>query len=387
MGYYSLTAKLLLVPVLLTSLAPPVLVDANEVKLLEHFDLREKALNVKPGDVVKVIAPARKSPDSALPLIKNYVESLGLVANISENIYSDEDAFYANTDEFRANDLISAVLDDDVKIIWCVRGGTGSIRLIPYLEAKLPTKVNHKILIGYSDITVLHLYFEYKYGWQTIQGPMLEAIATQSYSPTSESVLTLEALIFEQQEKVCWNATKLNDVTANNIESEIVGGNAALVEASVGTDWEVNSKGRILFFEDVGEAAYSIERSLDHMKQARIFDGADAVIFGDFTQADNTTLMNIVFDRFAESVSFPVFRVTGIGHGSVNIPLPFLTHTEMRNVEGLDYELCVDNIQNYSREYSNSTDNNNNSNSISGHQFSQFNFFAVIIIGLYHSLY
>ncbi|KAG4078545.1 hypothetical protein HA402_009257 [Bradysia odoriphaga] len=214
-GLYLLTAKILIVPVLLllTSLESPVLVDANEVKLLEHFhfDLREKTLNVKPGDVVKVIAPARKSPDSALPLMKNYVESLGLVADISANIYSDEDAFYSNTDEFRANDLISAVLDDDVKIIWCVRGGTGSIRLIPYLEAKLPAKVNHKILIGYSDITVLHLYFAYKYGWQTIQGPMLEAIATQSYSPTSDSVLTLEALIFEQQEKVCWNATKLND--------------------------------------------------------------------------------------------------------------------------------------------------------------------------------
>ncbi|KAG4078485.1 hypothetical protein HA402_009197 [Bradysia odoriphaga] len=123
------------------------------------------------------------------------------------------------------------------------------------------------------------------------------------------------------------------------------------------------------------------------MKQARIFDGADAVIFGDFTQADNNTLMNIVFDRFAESVSFPVFRVTGIGHGSVNIPLPFLTYTEMRNVEGLDYEFCVDNIQNYSRDNTNSTDNNNNnSNSISGYQFSQLNLFAVIIIGLYISL-
>lgn len=126
-------------------------------------------MNIQPGDVVKVIAPARKTPDSALPLIKTYVESLGLVADISENIYSDEDAFYANTDEFRANDLISAVLDEKVKIIWCVRGGTGSIRLVPYLEEKLPSKVEHKILIGYSDITVLHLYFEYKYGWQTIQ--------------------------------------------------------------------------------------------------------------------------------------------------------------------------------------------------------------------------
>lgn len=148
----------------------PVFVEYNEKILQKEYPSpREKTLNIKPGDVVKVVAPARKSSDAALPLMKNYIESLGLVADISENIYSNEDAFYSNTDEFRADDLISAVLDENVKIIWCVRGGAGSIRLIPYLEARLPAKVDHKILIGYSDITVLHLYFEYKYGWQTIQ--------------------------------------------------------------------------------------------------------------------------------------------------------------------------------------------------------------------------
>lgn len=119
---------------------------------------------------MRIIAPSRKTPDTTLPLIKTYVdETLKLVANISDDIYSNEDPFYSNTDEYRANDLISALLDDNVRIIWCVRGGTGAIRLVPYLEAKLPAQLDHKILIGYSDITVLHLYFQYKYGWQTIQ--------------------------------------------------------------------------------------------------------------------------------------------------------------------------------------------------------------------------
>ncbi len=137
---------------------------------MENAFLGSRTLNVTSGDIVRVVAPARSSSVSTLPLIKDYIESLGLVANISENIYSTEDAFYSNTDEFRANDLISALLDDNVKIIWCVRGGTGSIRLVPYLEDRLPATLNrHKIFIGYSDITVLHLYLQYKYGWQTIQ--------------------------------------------------------------------------------------------------------------------------------------------------------------------------------------------------------------------------
>lgn len=94
----------------------------------------EKKLNVNQGDTVKVIDPSCKSLDKDLPVVKTYIESKGLVADISENIYSEEDPFYSNTDESRANDLISALLDDIVKIIWCIRGGAGfdrgSIRLI-----------------------------------------------------------------------------------------------------------------------------------------------------------------------------------------------------------------------------------------------------------------
>lgn len=303
-------------------------------------------MNVNPGDIVRVVAPARKSPDAALPAIKTYVESLGLVANISEDIYSTIDPFYSNTDEYRANDLISALVDDNVKIIWCVRGGTGSIRLIPYLENQLPATLNHKILIGYSDITVLHLYLQKKYGWQTIQGTMLETISAENYNRTSETVVALENLIFERIDKICVPATKYDGSTAvTRIESKVVGGNACLVEAGIGTLWEVNAEGKLLFLEDVGEDAYSIERSLDHMKQSGMFDRVDGVIIGDFTGADNFTLMDVVFQRFAESASFPVFNVTGMGHGPINYPLPFDTFTVINRIDTVTYELCVDNIE------------------------------------------
>lgn len=204
---------------------------------------------------------------------------------------------------------------------------------------------------------------------------MLEAIATGQYSPLSESVVSLEALIFERQEKICLPLTRLNDhVNVTRIESKVVGGNAALVEASIGTLWEVNTKERVFFLEDVGEAPYSIERSLDHMKQAKIFNGVDAVIFGDFTETDND-LMDVVFDRFAESVSFPVFRLTGMGHGTINYPLPFLTYTEI-SVDGLTYQFCVNNIQ-----------NTITSNSNSVYAASNKHFLMAFMIGLYLYLY
>lgn len=233
-----------------------------------------------------------------------------------------------------------------MKIIWCIRGGTGSIRLIPYLESQLPPTLNHKIFIGYSDITVLHLYLQKKYGWQTIQGPMLDAIASGRYDRESESVLSLEDLIFERKDKICVESKKLDEnAPVTRIQSKIVGGNAVLVETSIGTLWEVNAQGKMLFLEDVEESAYSIERSLDHMKQSGIFNRVDAVIFGDFTKADNDSLMNLVLQRFAQSVSFSVFKLTGIGHGPINYPLPFDTFTEINRIDTVTYELCVNNIE------------------------------------------
>lgn len=307
-----------------------------------------KTLNVSPGDIVRVVAPAGRGAVDRGPEIQNYIQSLGLVANITENIYNRTEPFYSNWDDFRADDLISALLDDSVKIIWCTRGGSGSIRLIPYLEQRLPATLNHKIFIGYSDITVLHLYLQKKYGWQTIHGAMLDAIVGGTYNGSRESVDLLTGLIFEREESICYPAlTSLNENAPQRIESTIVGGNACLLETSIGTLWQIDAKGKVLFLEDVSEAPYSIERSLDHMKQSGIFNLVDGVIFGDFTDT-NDTLMDIVFNRFAQSVTFPVFRISGIGHDTINYPLPLAASTQITRIDSNSYSFCVDNIQNVS---------------------------------------
>ena len=126
------------------------------------------------------------------------------------------------------------------------------------------------------------------------------------------------------------------------------------VETSIATSWPINGNGKIVFLEDVGEAAYSIERSLEHMKQAGVFDGAKAVVFGDFTNPDSEVLLNLAIQRFADDdlVECPVFRIAGIGHASTNFPLPLHTRAEIRNVnpEQQRYQLCVNNVPQTSSE-------------------------------------
>ncbi|CAL8114072.1 unnamed protein product [Orchesella dallaii] len=301
-----------------------------------------------PGDLVRVVAPAGKGSSQNLPLIKEYIESLGLVAQITDNIYDQDEPFYSNFDEFRANDLISAILDDNCKIIWCIRGGAGCNRLIQYLDERLPTQPppNPKLLIGYSDITVLHMYLHKKYNWPTLHGAMMEAVVNGSYDPESNSILFLLGLIFNRITTVCYpELTRLDggSVLTDPITGAVVGGNLTLVEASIGTNWEINTEGKILFLEDISVPAYSLERSLSHMIQVGLFENTKAVIFGDFTSADSQTLIRFAQQRFATDplINCPVFVIPGIGHGDVNLPLPLNTSAEIRFVEALnEYQLC-----------------------------------------------
>lgn len=294
---------------------------------------------------MQLIAPSFKGFENSTRPMKAYIESLGLVAKMSEDIYNYHEPIYSNTDEYRANDLISAIMDDNVKIIWAIRGGIGCIRLIPILEKRLPATLNSKILIGFSDITVLHLYFISKYGWQTFNAYAIEDVAFKVFDMQSESFKLLEHFIFERQDKFCLSATKLDENgSVNKIESKVTGGTLNVVESSLGTVWEVNAKGKILFLEDLDEGPSSIEGSLEHMRQYGVFNHVDAVVFGDFTDCRNDTLMDFIIQRFALSVSFPVFRVTGIGHGNIFYPLPLNTFTEINRID-TKYEFCVHNIQ------------------------------------------
>jgi muramoyltetrapeptide carboxypeptidase len=302
-------------------------------------------IDLSASDTVNIIAPSSKGKEQNLTLIKEYIEKLNLKANISQKIYSNDNPFYSNSDKFRADDLINALLNDS-KIIWCIRGGAGAARLIPYLEKlseiqKEKIAQNKKIFIGYSDHTVLHLYLQMKFGWQTIHGTVLEMVVNQMISP--DSVSKLIALILGQQHSVRFNNLKLinNKLNTCTIKSKVIGGNMTLVANSIGTPWQIDAKGRILFLEDTEVYPYQIERSLDHLKQANVFNGVDAVIFGDFTKSH---LVETVKKRFAQSVDFPVFTISGIGHGYINDPLPFNSHTviNIENAEAGLFSMEVD---------------------------------------------
>jgi len=289
--------------------------------------------------------------------------------HINDSIYkAGADLFYANTDQFRAADLIDALTDSST-VVWCARGGEGASRLIPYLEA-LPADRKQKIrdarktLVGYSDVMALHLYLQTVYGWQTVHGTMLEMIANGTVD--RRSVDALVALVTGRSDRVRYELRPIAVDGLRNavsLRSKVAGGNLTLVENSLGTPCSFRGDGKIVFLEDVRVKPYSLERSLDHMKLAGVFDGTTAVVFGSFRAEDQRTascndvpsshdhLTAVVFQRFAAAVSFPVFHVDGIGHSYVNNPLPLNTEATVVGPTRFDdatgtpfYTLTVDNV-------------------------------------------
>ncbi|ODN01886.1 hypothetical protein Ocin01_04786 [Orchesella cincta] len=299
-----------------------------------------KNFSVNPGDLVRAVAPAWKGTVENLALIKSYIESLGLVVQITDNIYDQNEPIYSNTDEFRANDLISAILDENCKVIWCIRGGGGCPRLFQYLDKALPVQPpSPKLLIGYSEITALHIYLKRKYNWSTIHAPMLEAVVDGTYDQSSESVVTIVDLLFNRLSTVVYpELTRLDQgpPLEESIKAPILGGNLTLCQASIGTSWEINTDNCILVLEDVWTDAFQVERKLDHLKQIGKFQSVRAVVFGDFFDADSQELVRFVLQRFATdaAIKCPVFVLQGIGHAEVNIPVPLNTEGEISLSQG-----------------------------------------------------
>lgn len=285
------------------------------------------------GDKVYVIAPGSKVKDSnqELDKIASLINSWDLIPIISPEILGD-DLLCANTDEARFADLISA-LTSDAKAIWCYRGGYGCGRLIEKLS-QIEKPKQAKLLMGFSDITVLLNYLQQQWGWQTLHSPGARQILLQSID--EDSILLFKNIIFGRQDKVELNEVMpLNNLAKQNkkLTTTMTGGNLTMISTGLKTPWEIDTKNKILLLEDVNEAPYRIDRMLLQIRVSGIINQADAVIFGDFSPSLDTEnekqKMQKVLNRFADECAVPVLQCPGIGHGKTNKTIPFGTSAEL----------------------------------------------------------
>lgn len=287
---------------------------------------------LKKNDIVDIIAPASNSPSEKLQEGVGFLEHLGLTPRVPHDLINT-DLFFSSPLEDQLRHLKEALYSDS-KAIWCLRGGYGSMRLIPHLLKFKPPK-KPKLFVGFSDITSLHLFFNDHWKWPTIHGRTISQLKVE-LAKTPDRKFLADMIFGKKTDHTYKKLIPLNEAakTEKLIKGKITGGNLRIIQSSLGTSWELHAKNRILFIEDVGERGYSVDRMLEQMIQARLIDkGVKAVVFGDFTESlekDGRNLVDAALVRFAKKVSYPVLRGLPSGHGhEENWPVPFNTDCEL----------------------------------------------------------
>jgi len=289
-------------------------------------------LNLKPGAIIDVVATSYPHFDTTAQKIKDFVSDLGYRARVADNFQEQgADSFSANTNEIRAQNLINALKSPDSTVIWALRGGYGATPLIRELD-KHDFSSTPKVIIGYSDLTALGLYFTQKYNWKFIHGGMLSwYIAGKQIN----ELTIMKSLLDNSWTKLEYKLVPLNSAARNSysIAAKVLGGNLSLIQCSLGTKWHIDTKGKILFFEEVGERGYRIDRMLHHLKDADGFEKTIAIIVGDMSctpENDGSTLCDVAVNHLAQSLNIPVFKSNQFGHGDQNYPLIFNYDAHLR---------------------------------------------------------
>ena len=281
---------------------------------------------LKVGDIVDIVAPSSNVYGNLNEIyikIKEELSSIGLVARIPDDlILPGKDLFSTNSLEYRAKHLIYSLTNDESSAVWAIRGGYGAAKIIPFLEAIDPPKKS-KLLLGFSDITAIHLFLQHQWKWSTLHSPVLNQIINNV-----DLLNPIKEFIFGEKSIHYTGFTPLNELARNKqiIEAPITGGNACLVQTSMATSWQIKSKNNIIFLEDVGERGYQIDRMLNHFLQAGVFDQSKAVIFGQFLpglEPDGADLCFRAIENFAKELKIPALYFPFIGHSlENNLPLP-----------------------------------------------------------------
>lgn len=299
-------------------------------------------LPLQQGDVIEIIAPGSHAPLNHLEKGAEVLRSWGYEVVYDPELIKPE-IFLSNSDEYRFQSFKKALLNPKTKIVWCLRGGYGSIRLLPLIE-KMPVPKNKKILIGLSDISSLQTVMTQKWDWPCLHSALIDRIALEKL--TEKNVQEIKSALTDPNFVMSFaNLKPVNKSAAakKKISGEVVGGNLMVITSTLGTPSQIKAKNKIIFLEELCERAYRVDRCLQQMKQAGVFDNARAVVFGDFTNCDEPNKENYIQDvlsNFCASLKIPAYTGIENGHGELQRPLFFNTKTEI-NSNGSAAEMKV----------------------------------------------
>ncbi|HOL72694.1 MAG TPA: LD-carboxypeptidase [Bryobacteraceae bacterium] len=289
---------------------------------------------LRPGDTVGLITPATYVSDpDLLALVERTIKYFGLKMKLGRYV-GRRHGYLAGTDEERLEDLHGMFRDPEIKAVFAIRGGYGSARLLDRIDYGL-IRSNPKIFLGYSDITALHLAIHKHAGLVTFHGPIVLSEFTE-YTQTWFRRALFEAkplgrLTNPPEKNPLRPEHPLRTVRPGRASGRLIGGNLSLICSTLGTPFEIDTRGRILFIEDVDEQPYSVDRMLTQLRLAGKLQAAAGIIFGecrscrprDYRPSFESTLsVGEVIDEILGKFDIPVLSGLTIGHTGDQLTLP-----------------------------------------------------------------
>ena len=296
---------------------------------------RQKPARLRRGATIAVVSPASFAEPFGLGQGIAFLRKKGYKVVLGECTRKlTRRGMVAASDEMRAKELMDAFKDDKVDAVICSRGGYGTMRILPLLDYDV-VRDHPKIFMGYSDITTLHVNFHQKAGLVTFHGPGVESVGADV--PDSEKgkpdPSKLEKALKLLSSTEPWGEIRnppegmlLRTVRGGKANGLTIGGNLSMMTHTLGSPFEVDTKGRILFFEDVHISEYYVEYELAAFELAGKLRAAAGIAVGQFSkfakrEEAQPSLEEVLADHL-DRVPVPSFTGLCVGHGKWNHPVP-----------------------------------------------------------------
>ena len=270
---------------------------------------------LKPGDTVALAAPSSPFDVAEMERGLAMLRSMGYKVRIPEGLFQ-RNRYLAGHDRHRASVLNRLFSDPTVDAIACVRGGFGALKILPFLDFDA-VSAHPKAIIGFSDITALLSALYSRCGLVSFHGPVCTSLA----GAEDETRLALQKALASDA---------AIDIMASNplviqpgfAVGRVLGGNLRTLCHMLATPYEPNFGGGILFFEDINESPYRVDRMLTQMKMAGCFEGIAGLVLGSFKGCGSLGEVGKIFGEIFEAFDIPVVGGFAMGHGRYNITIP-----------------------------------------------------------------
>lgn len=298
---------------------------------------------LKKGDTIGLISASGATPSEKLAPTIECLKKLGFNIVVGETCRARH-GYLAGSDELRANEVNQMFRDPNIDGIFCIRGGYGATKILTRLDYDL-IKENPKVFAGYSDVTALHIVLNQKCEFVTYHTPMpsTEFIQTSMDDYTWDYFIN-SVMGIDGEEYLLENPTNqhMTTLVPGEVTGQLIGGNLTLVTASLGTAYEIDTKGKILFLEDIDENEQRVDRMLTQLKLAGKLDEVAGILLGAWTNCgpenpshpENSLSLQTIFNEILVPLQKPIIMDIACGHCLPTMSLP-LGRTITMNAEKL----------------------------------------------------